>query len=212
MKICILIVSALLASSSFFSCNSDNNKADAVVMTNEALEDSLETSGYNPLSSTDSAVAIQEDEKLGYDGYAASGSGNSAQNRSNSSQGAAAPSVESYSAAGATNGQGSVATVSPSADKRQPRKGNRKPTVQQMLTQDARLAKTMSLNRFGNYMSRRWNMYKRYGEVSYQDKTIEIKITNEELKIETPAGKYKREADEMKLKTDAGKIKKEIRN
>ncbi|WP_026461511.1 hypothetical protein [Adhaeribacter aquaticus] len=87
-----------------------------------------------------------------------------------------------------------------------------KASVQQVLIKDARLAKVMPLSRFGRYMARRWNYYKGFGEVSYKDATVKIKITDEELKIETPEGKFKQEKDEIKLKTDAGKYKKEIRS
>jgi hypothetical protein len=86
-----------------------------------------------------------------------------------------------------------------------------KMSVQQQLARDARLAKQMPLARFGRYMERRADYYRNFGEVSYDDKTVEIKITREELKIETPEGKYKRESDERKIKTKDGKIKQETR-
>lgn len=82
-------------------------------------------------------------------------------------------------------------------------------SVQQQLAHDARLAKQMPLARFGRYMERRADYYRSFGDISYEDKTVEIKITREELKIETPEGKYKRESDERKIKTDAGKVKQE---
>lgn len=59
---------------------------------------------------------------------------------------------------GYTINNGIVSLSSTFAGDAQPRKENQKVFVQQIFTQDARLAKRILLNRFGNYIIRCWTM------------------------------------------------------
>ena len=82
-------------------------------------------------------------------------------------------------------------------------------TVQEALRADARLARTMSLEKFAQYMRSREGYYSQFKEVSYEDEYVKIKRDGDKLKIETPTGKAKFEDGESKIKTDTYKRKTE---
>lgn len=83
-------------------------------------------------------------------------------------------------------------------------------TVQDALREDARLARTMGLEKFANYMRGRQAYYQQFEEVKYEDDFVKIKMEDDELKIETAQGKAKFEEDESKIKTDTYKKKREL--
>jgi hypothetical protein len=83
-------------------------------------------------------------------------------------------------------------------------------TVQDALRADARLARTMSLEKFASHMRSRQAYYQQFEEVSYEDDFVKIKMEGDELKIETEEGKAKFDEDESKIKTDTYKKKREL--
>jgi ribosome-binding protein aMBF1 (putative translation factor) len=83
-------------------------------------------------------------------------------------------------------------------------------TVQDALREDARLARTMSLEQFAKHMRARQSYYQQFEEVKYEDDFVKIKMEDDELKIETAEGKAKFDEDESKIKTDSYKKKTEV--
>lgn len=83
-------------------------------------------------------------------------------------------------------------------------------TVQDALREDARLARTMSLEQFAKHMRSRQAYYQQFEEVKYEDDFVKIKMEDDELKIETTEGKAKYDEDESKIKTDTYKKKREL--
>jgi hypothetical protein len=82
--------------------------------------------------------------------------------------------------------------------------------VQDALREDARLARTMSLEKFASHMRSRQAYYQQFDEVNYEDDFVKIKMEGDELKIETEEGKAKFDEDESKIKTDTYKKKREL--
>lgn len=82
-------------------------------------------------------------------------------------------------------------------------------TVQEALREDAKLARTMGLEKFAQHMKSRQSYYQQFEEVSYEDDFVKIKMEDDELKVETPTGKAKFEEGESKIKTDTYKKKTE---
>jgi hypothetical protein len=83
-------------------------------------------------------------------------------------------------------------------------------SVQDALREDARLARTMSLEQFSKHMRGRQAYYQQFEEVKYEDDFVKIKMEDDELKIETAEGKAKYDEDESKIKTDTYKKKREL--
>ncbi|MBD1396564.1 hypothetical protein H9Q13_05250 [Pontibacter sp. JH31] len=83
-------------------------------------------------------------------------------------------------------------------------------SVQDALRADAKLARSMGLEKFANYMKGRQAYYQQFEEVKYEDDFVKIKMEDDELKIETAQGKAKFEEDEYKIKTDTYKKKREL--
>lgn len=83
-------------------------------------------------------------------------------------------------------------------------------TVQEALREDARLARTMSLEQFSKHMRARQTYYQQFEEVMYEDDFVKIKMEDDELKIETTEGKAKFDEDESKIKTDTYKKKRDL--
>ena len=83
-------------------------------------------------------------------------------------------------------------------------------TVQEALREDAKMARTMGLEKFASYMRGRQAYYQQFEEVKYEDDFVKIKMEDDELKIETAQGKAKFEDDESKIKTDTYKKKREL--
>ncbi len=199
------------------ACSSDNKKPDAVVVANEEKANQATSPGADIPDTTDLTAAYQDTSIENYTLPAAEN--NEVDNKASANE----------SPVTASDRRNAVATANPAEtkstiEKRKPEpegKANSKVpvrpvvrtrlSVQQQLARDARLASQMPLAKFGRYMERRTDYYRSFGEVSYDDKTVEIKISREELKIQTPEGKYKRESDERKIKTAAGKFKEETR-
>ena len=82
-------------------------------------------------------------------------------------------------------------------------------TVEQSLKEDARLARTQSVERFTRHMKSRTAYYRQFKEVKYEDEYVKIKMEGDDWKIETPNGKAKVDEDETKIKTDTYKRKSE---
>jgi hypothetical protein len=176
-----------------YSCSPADNKPDAVVISNDQLrDDATAIADTSTFADHASAAPGRRPDSTGTDRFsypaADTGAGD---------QATLATGEITGKASGTSPGKKVVRT---------------RASVQSMLRRDGRLARTMSLQRFGAHMTRKWAFYRGFGELSYDDGKVEIKITDEELKIETPEGKFKRESDEMKLKTDTRKVKKEIRS
>jgi hypothetical protein len=83
-------------------------------------------------------------------------------------------------------------------------------SAQDALREDARLARTMSLEQFSKHMRSRQAYYQQFEEVKYEDDFVKIKMEGDELKIETAAGKAKFDEDKSKIKTDTYKEKRKL--
>ncbi|KAA5542984.1 hypothetical protein [Adhaeribacter rhizoryzae] len=198
------------------ACNTPDKKPDAVVISNENIDESKTAAEADLPDTTDLTTAYQD---TGIENYTVADArintteaeaGNAPATTATRNNGARANPAGEESAKEQNLGKPvAAADVNPKVPVRTA--ARTRLTVQQQLARDARLARQMPLAKFGRYMERRADYYRNFGEVSYDDKNVEIKITREELKIETPEGKYKRESDERKIKTDKGKIKEETR-
>jgi len=198
------------------ACNTPDKKPDAVVISNNEIDESKTAADADLPDTTDLTIAYQD---TGIENYTVADARNNtseadagdAPTTTGTRNNAASANPEKANAAEEQNAGKTVATAGTNSKVPVRTAARTRLTVQQQLARDARLARQMPLAKFGRYMERRADYYRNFGEVSYDDKTVEIKITREELKIETPEGKYKRESDERKIKTDKGKIKEETR-